>query len=239
MMETLWSRLKLIAEEQGHIPPIRGTVIQELIGVTSGRVSQIKLDPTTSLSEESMARLTARGYNPDWVRDGSPHQKRITTSVVDVYVNQDGDIATVDRYIIPVLDVSASMGIGAPQPDQETIVDNIRLTKRWADQNLGAISSPKNLAVLSAYGDSMSPTFSDGDLLLVDRGVTSIKLDAVYVLALNKELYIKRIQRRITDGAVIIKSDNPLYDPVTVENGERQGLQVLGRVVWAWNGKKL
>lgn len=85
----------------------------------------------------------------------------------------------------------------------------------------------------------MAPTFSDGDLLLIDRGVSEIRLDAVYVLALNNELYIKRVQRRITDGAVIIKSDNPLYDPVVVENGERQNLEVLGRVVWAWNGKRL
>ena len=85
----------------------------------------------------------------------------------------------------------------------------------------------------------MAPTFADGDVLLVDRGVHDIRLDADYVLALNNELYVKRIQRRITDGAVIIKSDNPLYDPVVVENGERAQLRVLGRVVWAWNRRRL
>ncbi len=146
---------------------------------------------------------------------------------------------TIEVIDIPIFDAAGSMGLGRPRPEEDTVIDNMRLTRHWVNSRLPSISGPANLAVLSAYGDSMAPTFSDGDLLLIDRGVTDIRLDAVYVLALNNELYIKRVQRRITDGAVIIKSDNPLYDPVVVNNGERQNLEVLGRVVWAWNGKKL
>lgn len=140
-----------------------------------------------------------------------------------------------DTITVQVFDARASMGAGFPPPEHDTVVDALRLVRA----QLPALSSSNNLAVLSAYGDSMAPTFADGDVLLVDRGVQDIRLDAVYVLALNNELYVKRIQRRITDGAVIIKSDNPLYDPVVVENGERGQLRVLGRVVWAWNGRRL
>lgn len=144
-----------------------------------------------------------------------------------------------DVIAVQVFDARASMGIGLAQPEHDTVVDHMRLTRDWVRTHLPSISSPGNLAVLSAYGDSMSPTFADGDILLVDRAIHEIKLDAVYVLALNNELYVKRIQRRITDGAIIIKSDNPLYDPIVVDNGERENLRVLGRVVWAWNGHKL
>ena len=144
-----------------------------------------------------------------------------------------------DTVTVQVFDARASMGAGFRQPEHDTVVDTLRLARGWVRAHLPALSSSKNLAVLSAYGDSMAPTFADGDVLLVDRGVQDIRLDAVYVLALNNELYIKRIQRRITDGAVIIKSDNPLYDPVVVDNGEREQLRVLGRVVWAWNGRRL
>lgn len=140
---------------------------------------------------------------------------------------------------IQVIDAVGSMGLGRPQPEHESVVDVIRLSKMWVAANLKGISRPENLSALSAYGDSMSPTFADGDILLVDRGVTEIRVDAVYVLSLNTELYIKRVQRRITDGAIIIKSDNKLYDPVVVTNGERENVQVLGRVVWAWNGHRL
>lgn len=144
-----------------------------------------------------------------------------------------------DTITVQVFNARASMGAGFQQPEHDTVVDTLRLARGWVRAQLPALSSSNNLAVLSAYGDSMAPTFADGDVLLVDRGVQDIRLDAVYVLALNNELYVKRIQRRITDGAVIIKSDNPLYDPVVVENGEREQLRVLGRVVWAWNGRRL
>jgi hypothetical protein len=36
-----------------------------------------------------------------------------------------------------------------------------------------------------------------------------------------------------------IQGDIPLYDPVVVDNGERDALEVLGRGLWAWSGKKL
>lgn len=140
---------------------------------------------------------------------------------------------------IPLMNASGSMGLGRPAPDHETVVDVLRLSRDWVHSNLKSISNPANLAALSAYGDSMEPTFADGDILMVDRGVNAIRLDAVYVLQLHGELFIKRVQRRITDGAIIIKSDNPIYEPAVISNGERESLSVLGRVVWAWNGRKL
>ena len=139
---------------------------------------------------------------------------------------------------VQAFDATPSMGRGSMRPDADTVIGSINVSREWASRNL-SISGAGNLAVLTAYGDSMQPTFSDGDLLLVDRGVREVRLDAVYVLALNDELFVKRVQRRITDGAVVIKSDNPLYDPVVLTNGERRSLEVLGRVVWAWNGRKL
>ncbi len=138
---------------------------------------------------------------------------------------------------VNVFDAAPNMGHGSIRPPHEAIGE-IELSREWVRHHL-SISSPGNLALLTAYGDSMQPTFADGDMLLVDRGVTGITLDAVSVLAINDELYVKRIQRRITDGAVVIKSDNPFYDPVVLTNGERQSLSVLGHVVWAWNGRKL
>lgn len=143
-----------------------------------------------------------------------------------------------DSIAVSVFDAEGSMGLGKAQPENDTVIGALQLSPTWVRQHLPAISSPANLAVLTAYGDSMEPTFQDGDMLLVDRGVLEVKLDAVYVLAHNNQLFIKRIQRRM-NGDVVIKSDNTLYDPHVIENGERESIQVLGRVVWAWNGRKL
>jgi phage repressor protein C with HTH and peptisase S24 domain len=83
----------------------------------------------------------------------------------------------------------------------------------------------------------MEPTFYDGDLLLVDRGVSVVEIDGIYVLSCNDELFIKTIQRRPGRQLRVI-SDNKTYDPWDI-NPEDQSCRILGKVVWAWNGKKL
>lgn len=140
---------------------------------------------------------------------------------------------------VSVYGAEGSMGGGRVAPERDTIIGRMELSREWVRRNLPTISSPANLAVITAYGDSMEPTFRDGDILLVDRGVLDIKMDAVYVLGRNEELFVKRVQRRFKNGDIVIKSDNALFDPETVPAEEADSVRVLGRVVWAWNGKKL
>lgn len=142
-----------------------------------------------------------------------------------------------DKVVIHQLDVRGSMGPGYTQPEHDDVIARMTVSRAWLHRSVNATST-SNLSLVTGYGDSMEGTFSDGDVLLVDRGVTEIKLDAVYVLAMNDELFIKRIQRR-PDGTVLMISDNSKYPPVLIQNGERDKFQVLGRVLLAWNAKKL
>lgn len=139
---------------------------------------------------------------------------------------------------IPRLDVSGSMGRGLAIPgDHVDVIEHMSVSLQYLRRTL-SYSSASNLAIITGYGDSMEGTFSDGDLLLVDRGVTEIRIDAVYVLCLAEELYIKRIQRR-PDGTLLMLSDNHKYPPYEIKNGELQRFQVLARVLLAWNAKRL
>lgn len=138
---------------------------------------------------------------------------------------------------VPMLNVIVSMGAGAIAPWEEEVMQNVRVSKQWIRQNTQATSFDR-LAIITAKGDSMEPTFSDGSTLLIDTSITSIKLDAVYVLARSEELFVKRIQRNI-DGSVRIISDNPMYAAQVVDDPIKAGLLVFGRVLLAWNIKKL
>lgn len=131
--------------------------------------------------------------------------------------------------LVPRYDVAASMGNGAVI-HSEQIVDHLAFRAEWVRTELG--TTPKNLILISAIGDSMEPSLRAGDLLLIDRGVESVKQDAIYAIAQDGELRIKRIQR-LFDGRLIIKSDNPQYGPenLTVEQAER--MRIVGRVVWS------
>ncbi len=143
-----------------------------------------------------------------------------------------------DTIDIPRLEIAGSMGNGKAQPSEHIdVIERMSVSTEWLKRNVRSTSLNK-LAIITGYGDSMEGTFNDGDLLLVDRGITEIKIDAVYVLALEEELYIKRLQRR-PDGVLLMLSDNPKYAPYEITPDKMGMFQVLGRVLLAWNARKL
>lgn len=139
-------------------------------------------------------------------------------------------------YAIPVMANSASMGPGTEQHD-DVVVGRLTLSPSWISKTLKPLTKPENLRFIHGYGDSMEPTFVDGDILLVDAGAREVKVDGIYVLEANDRLYIKRVRQRL-DGSFEISSDNPTVKTVDVLDGTRP-VAVLGRVVWLWNGRKV
>lgn len=138
---------------------------------------------------------------------------------------------------IPKLSNSASMGVGAEQLPDDVVVGRLTLSPGWVAKSLKPLSKLENLRFIHGYGDSMEPTFSDGDILLVDAGVQDVRIDGIYVLEAQERLFIKRVRQRI-DGGFEISSDNPNVKTVDVLSGSTT-VNVKGRVVWVWNGKKL
>lgn len=84
------------------------------------------------------------------------------------------------------------------------------------------------LVLVTALGDSIEPTVSDGDLLLVDMRQAEIVDGAIHVVRINDHLLAKRLQMGL-EGQVIVRSDNARYSPM---ESTRDALQVVGRVVW-------
>lgn len=138
---------------------------------------------------------------------------------------------------IPLLANSGSMGGGSALLDEDVVIGALSVKLDWVAKYLPGISSPGKLRFIHAYGESMAPTFSGGDILLVDTGITVPDTDGVYVLEVGNELYIKRVSRRF-NGQHEVTSDNPLVKTVDTLNGDHS-VQVKGLVVWAWNGRKL
>lgn len=138
--------------------------------------------------------------------------------------------------IVGRLDIRASMGPGVDRAGSEEVVSQMVVDEVWLRRNC-TFTSPENLSLVTGQGDSMRPTFEDGDALLVDRGVRECRVDGLYCLALNDELYIKRLQRR-PDGSVMMISDNRAYEPYQISQGKDR-VDVLGRVVMAWNARRM
>jgi phage repressor protein C with HTH and peptisase S24 domain len=140
--------------------------------------------------------------------------------------------------LIPHLDIAASMGHGKAAPMHIEVIRDMTVHLDWLRMQGLTFSNIDNLAIITGDGDSMSGTFADGDALLVDRGISEVKTDAIYVFTLDGDLYIKRLQR-LTGGQLRMISDNPIYPPIIIDESMIERMHIQARVLLAWNAKKL
>lgn len=80
-MNPVYLRLLEIADDLGQPSPVPNTFFQELLSLSSGRISQIS-DPLSmaKIGPKGLSNLANLGYNPAWVNDGPPHKKRLLPS---------------------------------------------------------------------------------------------------------------------------------------------------------------
>ncbi|MGJ8525747.1 hypothetical protein LMG33818_001494 [Halomonadaceae bacterium LMG 33818] len=87
-----------------------------------------------------------------------------------------------------------------------------------------------HLIGIQVRGDSMQPTLSDNERVIVNLGDTNYAQGSVFLVALSGEIVIKRVQR-LMDGTALIISDNTIYEHETIDPKHMDEFVVLGRVV--------
>jgi phage repressor protein C with HTH and peptisase S24 domain len=193
--------------------------LSRLIGRNPAYIQQfIKRGSPRRLSESDRATLAAY-FRIDEALLGGPERAAPSTG-----------ITAPGLVLVPRLDVGASAGPGA-LADDERMSAVFAFDPRW----LRKLSvQPQQLAIIRVEGDSMAPTLSDGDDIMVDAADAVERLrDGIYVLRRDGVLLVKRIACPLArhTGHVSIISDNAAYpreDDVAVA-----GLSIVGRVVWS------
>lgn len=132
------------------------------------------------------------------------------------------DFAMIDAY-----DIEASAGNGTVAREEE-VIGRFAFRRSWLNRK-GL--SPATLVIITAKGDSMEPTVRSGDILLVDKNITRLASDGIYLIERDNEVYCKRLQK-LFNGGVSIMSDNEKYKPQELDQSEAEQLNVTGRVVW-------
>ncbi|NOR71597.1 MAG: hypothetical protein GQ532_18240 [Methylomarinum sp.] len=137
-----------------------------------------------------------------------------------------------DYILVPLYNVEVSAGHGS-LVDHEEQVSQIAFRTDWvAEKKL----NKQNLATIKARGDSMLPTISDGDILLVDTRINKITDDSIYIIKNDGHLVVKRIQQNF-DGSINIISDNKLYREETIPKDNTDKILIVGKVIW--NGHEI
>jgi len=182
------------------------------------------------------------GRNPSYVQQfikrGSPRKlddedRKVLASFfgVDEQVLGGPANTVLDGMVeIPVLDVEASAGFGAVAAS-ENAQTRFGFDERW----LRSLTSAKSasLSIVRVTGDSMEPTLSNGDEVLVDASDHASRLrDGIYVLRADDALVVKRIALKPGGKQITIASDNPAYP--TWNDMDRSEVHVVGRVIWFW-----
>ena len=136
-----------------------------------------------------------------------------------------------DFVMVPRYDVQASAGAGVVI-HSELIVDYLAFRQEWVSR-MGL--HRQKLALIEVHGDSMEPALHNSDLILIDLRASELTVNGIYTIQHRGHLLVKRIQVKL-DGTVIIKSDNPAYEPEVLGPNEAEDLVVVGRVVWFGRG---
>ena len=144
-----------------------------------------------------------------------------------LYNREDSLSIPSDIVKIDVLDVSACCGNGIANIS-ENVIGHQFVSKSMLKEY--TFTSPENIKIIRAVGDSMIPTINPQDMLWIDISVKEPSSDGLYLLTVGQDLMIKRIQINPFNNQVQVKSDNPAYAPILLNNYKE--VSCLGKVVY-------
>ncbi|MBF0446565.1 MAG: helix-turn-helix transcriptional regulator [Magnetococcales bacterium] len=213
---------KLILQEGSQ------SAVARKIGTDPSYLSQIMSPKGRRNVGELLARRIEKTYNkePGWM-------DRPDYALPYREVDDDLADALSEFILIPRYQVSASMGPGELQPDEDQINGHLAFKNVWLQKRR---LNPRFLTVIDAIGDSMHPTITNGDVLLVDLRQKEPIDNRIFVLRMADQLFAKRLHTR-PNRVINIHSDNPLSPPFEINLENADEVSIVGRVVWA--GKDL
>lgn len=243
-MTTLQERLKLAMTGP---PKVSQASLARACGIRAPSVNDWLSGKTKTIEGQNL--LIAADFlkvQPMWLATGKGSMRKGVNGGLSPD-SKEGNVISIDSrrkpldssfITIPQLDVAGSMGVGRVPPDHIEVIRDITVHLDWLQTQGLSYSKLENLAIIDGDGDSMEGTFRNGDALLVDRGITEIRTDAIYVFTLEGELFIKRLQR-LTGGSLRMISDNPVYPAIMIEGDMLAKVHIQARVLLVWNARKL
>lgn len=133
--------------------------------------------------------------------------------------------------LVTVNEIDLAYGLGGTYSDVPIETQVLHFPRTWLESITR--TPPALLTFARGRGDSMQPTLQDGDIVIIDRSVRTIReQDAIWALTIGDIAMIKRV--RVKGEQVSILSDN---DRVPMDEVHHEEVNVVGRVVFI--GRKL
>ncbi len=200
----VWTALDRLAERAGFSP--------------SGLAKRAGLDPTTFNKSK---RITGDGRERWPSTESVSKALAATNSSIDTFVQLIGDGARGSQSV-PLLGF-AQAGAGGHFDD-----NGFPAGKGWDEVALPS-AGDEHAYALEISGDSMKPTYRDGDVIVVSPGTPIRRGDRVVVKTTGGEVMVKELKRR-TAKLLELQSVNPAHADRTLDADQ---VAWIARIVWA------
>ena len=226
----IYDRLKLIREHSG----LSQARFAAKFGIAQSTYGQWEIGKR-AIPDEFKLQLAVDGINLHWLLTGEGNMLLSdTTPVSYTPVQKDDEYITASgkTYPVSIPDGGLSIPILASKvsagPGEEWLPINFRENERLPIIERFIRPYKKDL-VFSAEvrGDSMTGIqLFDGDMVVAVRGYTDG--EGIFVLTIDDEVYVKRLQWNPATKKIVVKSENERYDPFEVEPDR---ITILGKVI--------
>ncbi len=200
----IWNALDRLAERAGLSP--------------SALAKRAGLDPTTFNKSK---RVTSDG------RERWPSTELVAKALAATGVSIDSFVQFIESSAHAVQSVPllgfAEAGSGGYFDD-----GGFPVGKGWDEVGLPSVNDEHAYA-LEISGDSMKPTYRDGDVIVVSPGAPIRRGDRVVVKTKDGEVMVKELRRR-TQKVIELQSLNPAHADRTLATAD---VEWIARIVWA------
>ncbi|MEZ8409559.1 S24 family peptidase [Vibrio splendidus] len=198
-----------------------------------------KLTGTSKMKELSEVLGVARGTIQNWRARGKiperiflKAQQIADGSVNPALVSNVSKIMPVSEFKawseLPVYDVHAAAGAGTLVHSEFQLDTLMVPTNLLSEFDL----CEKSASIIYVDGDSMEPTLSDKDRLLVDtRELQHPVSNGVYVIRIDDAVYVKRLKWNIEKGIYLVVSDNQGYEPFEIDHKTGRNFKIIGKAI--------
>jgi phage repressor protein C with HTH and peptisase S24 domain len=201
----IWSALDRLAARAGLSP--------------SGLAKRSGLDPTTFNKSK---RVTPEG-RPRWPSTESVAKALAATGVtIDTFVQLIEDSGRMPVQAVPLIGL-AEAGSGGYFDD-----GGFPVGKGWDEIAFPALKDEHAYA-LEISGDSMTPAYRDGDVIVVSPAAPIRRGDRVVVKTNDDEVMVKELKRR-TSKTIELRSLNPAHKERSLA---ARDVLWMARIVWA------
>lgn len=210
---TIGQRLREERERLGYTQP----AFAELASTT--KKSQIDYEKDLTQPKAGyLASIANAGADINYIVTGHRLKKQKSNLIEDM----------VGFSLVPVHeDVVISAGDGAVLCAENQPSNFMAFRDDWIRSRGFSI---KDLKVCITRGDSMEPTISDKEPILINTAEKDPQDGHIYVIRNGEITWVKRIQRQI-DGSLLLISDNKIYPPMAIKLDESTDVEIIGKVV--------